>query len=441
MVGNPRTLLKALIDRRRLTWASFEAEFFRTAGQSLGPEARNLTLGESQYRRWTSGQIKTLPSAEACRVLEAMFHISAERLFARPEESADPDVPVLDLEAEIAMTAHEAHEDAGGAAAASLSDLTVDQLRDDMYALARAYSRRAPQIVWQEAKLLREKAEAGRDRTAVPAQQQALLILAGQASALLSQAAFDLGVLDGAKRLARTAALYGETARFEPLQAFAAGSLAYIAYYSGEQSQAVRLARQALAYGGLGDVAIRRLRAIEARAYGHLGNIAAVHRAMTAAEDIDTGATDDLHDAVGGEFAFSHERLAMSNASTSLLIGDGLEAEVLARRALDLATSRPAPQRSTTVLGKAAADLAMARLLSNDLDGVADALQTVFSVSGDHRVTGLVSRAAALRKHLARPQLHGSALAAELGERLEEFTRGAQQSQLGAPYGPLALEA
>ncbi|MFD7445939.1 DNA-binding protein [Streptomyces sp. NPDC059909] len=441
MVGNPRTLLKVLIGQQKMTWATFEAEFVRTAEKVLGPRARNLTLGESQFRRWTSGQLKTLPTPDACRVLEAIFHVPAERLFAPPKELADPDVPVLDLEAEIAMTAQEAQADASGAAAASLSDLTVDQLRDDVNELARAYSSKSPQTVWQETKALREKAEAGRDHTAVPAQQQALLILAGQASALLSQAAFDLGALDGAKRLARTAALYGETARFEPLRAFAAGSLAYIAYYSGQQSQAAGLARQALTFAGLGDVATRRLRAIEARAYGHLGDTASARRAMSAAENVETGATDELHDDVGGEFGFTRERVSMSNASTALLLGDGPGAEASARRALELAASRPPKQRSTTVLGKAAADLAMARLLSDDLDGAADALATVLSVPVDHRVTGLVNRAAGLRRYLARPHLHGAAVATELGEQLEDFTRGAPQRQLGTPYGPLALEA
>lgn len=45
-------------------------------------------------------------------------------------------------------------------------------------------------------------------------------MLAGETSALLAVAAFDLGSLDGAKRLARTAALYGEAARHEPLRAY-----------------------------------------------------------------------------------------------------------------------------------------------------------------------------------------------------------------------------
>ncbi|MGC5004830.1 DNA-binding protein [Streptomyces sp. DT203] len=439
-VVKPRTLLKVLIDQRQWTWAIFELEFAKAADKVIGRGAQNPTVGETQYRRWTSGQLKGLPSPDACRVLQEMFHVEASRLFAPPPESTDPDVPTFELEAEIAMTAREAQDDAGAAAASSVSDLTVDQLRDDLHALARSYSNQSARDVWHRAKELREQAENDRDRTAVPAQQQALLILAGQASALLSTAAFDLGSFDGAKRLARTAALYGETARYEPLRAYAAGSLAFIAYYSGEQSQASVHVRHALTNGGLGDVAVRRLHSIEARAYGHLGDAESARRALSMSEEVGTAATDELHDVVGGEFGFSDERLAMSNASTALLLGDGRAAEVSARRALELVAARPAKDRAPAVFGKAAADLAMARLLSNDLEGAAEALETMLSITTTHRATGLVARAMELRRALTQRHLQGTTLAADLGERLEDFTRLPGQRQLVPPYGVLALE-
>ncbi|MFE7399189.1 DNA-binding protein [Streptomyces sp. NPDC057557] len=295
--------------------------------------------------------------------------------------------------------------------------------------------------VWQQAKNLREDVQNNRDRTAVPAQQQALLILAGEASALLATAAFDLGSLDGAKRLARTAALYGETARYEPLRAYAAGSLAYIAYYSGDLSLAPVHARHALTYGGLAGVAARRLHSIEARAYGHLGHTKAARRALSMSEEVDTDTTDELHDCVGGEFGFADDRLAMSNASTALLLGGGRTAEVSALRALELVAAKPATHRSSIVSGKASADLAMARLLTNNLDGAAEAIEAMLSINSTHRGTGLVTRAMSLRRALTQQHLQGTALAADLGERLEEFTRFPVQHQLLPPYGMPALDA
>ncbi|MEW2165069.1 DNA-binding protein [Streptomyces sp. NPDC007084] len=325
-------------------------------------------------------------------------------------------------------------------AAASISDTTLDQLRDDAAALARTYNNRPAYDVFRVARALREQAEQQRDRTQVPSQRQELLIVAGQACALLSAACFDLGSLDAGVRLARAAALYGESARFEPLRAFAGGTLAYIAYFTGLPAQGVRHAQRAQLLPGVGDVGLRRLRAIEARAFAHLGDRASARRALRASQTEPTGALDDLHDGVGGEFGFTPERLAMSNGSTALLLGDGEQAEASARQALALVTERPESRRSAPVFGGAAANLAMARLLNGDLDGAADVLETVWTIPPDQRVTGLLARAADVRRALAHEHFQGSPLARELGERVEDFIRLSTQRQLGALRGPLALE-
>ncbi|MEV5879432.1 DNA-binding protein [Streptomyces sp. NPDC052101] len=336
------------------------------------------------------------------------------------------------------MTARDAQSEAAEAAAASISDTTLDQLRDDVATLALAYSATAPFDVFKRARELREGAEAARGRTQVPAQAQDLLIVAGQACALLATAAFDLGSLDGAKRLCRSAALYGETARFDPLRAFAGGTLAYLAYFSSQPAEAARLARQAQTFTGLGDVARRRLAAIEARAFGYLGDPIAAQRALHGSQADGQDVTDELHDGIGGEFGFTAERLAMSNASTCLLLGDGDQAAAAAARALELADQRPEAVRSARVVGGAAADLAAARLLRGDLDGAADALEIVWTVPRDQRATGLLTRTARVRRALTVERFRGAALAGELGEQIEDFTRMSAQHQLGTGGGPVA---
>ncbi len=253
----PTTLLKVLIQQRHWAYRDF-LEHFENIAQRLN--VRNLTVSEAQFRRWTAGKLRGLPSTDARRVLEEMFGVAAVQLFQAP--SPETPAPAHNLEAEINMTARDAHNEAGEAASASISDTTVDQLRDDVHALAHHYHVLPPCEVLRTARGLREAIEQQRDRTQVPIQQQELLILAGQACAILSTAAFDLGSLDNATRLARSAALYGETARFEPLRAFAGGTLAYIAYFSGRPAESAQLARRAAMFPGLGDVARRRLAAI-----------------------------------------------------------------------------------------------------------------------------------------------------------------------------------
>ncbi|MGV9342384.1 DNA-binding protein [Streptomyces sp. NPDC003688] len=431
-----RTLLKVLVDQRRWRYTDFERAFRRAAAQVLDEGSRNLTVSEAQFRRWTAGKVQTLPGPEACTVLEHLFGVGAAALFDAPPSVAPE--PAFNLEDEIAMTARDVQSEAAEAASASISDTTLDQLRDDVTTLARTYTNRAPFDVFHRARELREEAETVRSRTQVPVQAQELLIVAGQACAILATAAFDLGSLDGAKRLCRSAALYGETARFDPLRAFAGGTLAYIAYFSNQPREAARLARQARTFDGLGDVGRRRLSAIEARACGHLGDPASAQRALGASQADSQGVTDDLHDGVGGEFGFTDERLAMSNASTCLLLGDGDRAESYARQALELAAGRPVALRSARVAGGAAADLAAARLLRGDLDGAADALEQVWLVPRDQRATGLLTRTARVRCALTGGRFRNAVMAGELGDRIEDFTRMAAQHQLGTGGGSVA---
>ncbi|MBG7704818.1 DNA-binding protein [Streptomyces sp. MC1] len=338
------------------------------------------------------------------------------------------------------MTAEEALEGADATASASISDNTIDELRDQVTALARRYHLMPPAQAYERTDRLRLAIERQRDRTQVPVQQQELMILNGQAAALLAVAAFDLGYFPSARSLARTAAVFGETTRFTPLQAFADGTLAYIAYHTGNPTEAVAKAARALSYGGLGDMAHRRHQAIKARAHAHLGDVASARQAILLSADDGHDRRDDLHDGVGGEFAFSLERLAMSTATTALLIGDADQAEADARRALELIARRPAEEQSAHVRAGAAADLAHARLLADDVEGAAEALQPVWEVPEEHRQTGIVVRTARIRRHLTRPEYHGAQGPKALRERLEDFNRVSPPHRIGPHVGLLAIE-
>ncbi|MEU5181123.1 DNA-binding protein [Streptomyces longwoodensis] len=339
------------------------------------------------------------------------------------------------------MTAEEAHEGADATASASISDNTIDELRDQVGTAAFQYHLMAPAQAYESIDRLRLAIERQRDRTQVPVQQQELMVLNGQVAALLSVAAFDLGYFPSARSLARTAAVFGETTRFTPLQAFADGTLAYIAYHTGNPTEAVAKATRALSYGGLGDVAHRRLQAIKARAHAHLGDVASARQAILLSGEDGQGHRDDLHDVVGGEFAFSTERLAMSTSTTALLLGDADQAEADARRALELVAQRPRGQQSAHVRAGAAADLAYARLLGNDVDGAAEALQPVWDIPAEHRQTGIVVRTARIRRHLTQPEYHGAQVATSLRERIEDFQRVSPPHRIGPHIGLLAIES
>ncbi|MFE4755426.1 DNA-binding protein [Streptomyces mirabilis] len=441
MGDTPRTLLKWLCDRDRLPYRQFEKMFTETGVHLFGRDPNNPTCGETQFRRWTGGKLVSLPGTVSCQILEAMWPgYTAEQLFGPPPD-VDPQAPAFDLEERVRMTAREAHDGADTTAAASISDNTIDELRDQVVSLAQTYHKLPAVKAYEEADTLRLEVERQRDRTQIPVQQQELMILNGQTAALLAVAAFDLGYFPSARSFARTAALYGESSRFTPLQAFANGTLAYIAYHTGDATEAVTKANRALSHGGVGDVAHHRLHAIQARAYAHLGDVASAQRAMRLSEEADRDRRDELHDTVGGEFGFSVERLAMSNSTTALLIGDAAQAEASARRALSLLAAKPQADQSAHVRVGAAVDLAQARLMADDVDGAAEALAPIWGVPAEQRNTGIVVRAARIGRHLSQPMYHGAPLPRELRERIEDFTRLSPPYRLGPHVSMLAIEA
>ncbi|MFF9001490.1 DNA-binding protein [Streptomyces achromogenes] len=441
MRSEPRTLLAKLCDQENLTYRRFVDKFTETGVRLFGHSANNPTCGETQFRRWTGGKLTGLPGPETCEILQAMWPgYTAEQLFG-PPPADDPQAPTYDLEERVQMTAREAHDGADATAAASISDNTIDELGDRVTNLARQYHRLPAAKAYETADDLRRQVERHRDRTQVPVQQQTLMILNGQTAALLAVAAFDLGYFSSARTLARTAALYGESTRFTPLQAYADGTLAYIAYHSGELNEALVKARRALSWGGLGGIAQRRLHAIAARAYAHVGDAASVQRSIQMSQDIDQDLRDELHDTVGGEFGFSVERMAMSHSTSALLIGDAEQAELEASRALAVLGEKGRDEQSTHVRAGASADLAYARLLSDNVEGAAEALAPIWEVPAEERNTGIVVRTARIGRHLARPHFHGAHLPKELRERIEEFTRVSPPYRLGPSVPLLAIEA
>ncbi|MCG0062081.1 MULTISPECIES: DNA-binding protein [Streptomyces] len=442
MSAPPETLLKQLCDKRGLGVPEFIKLFDHIADEVVQKGPDNPTCSERTVRRWRAGDVNPDSlSPDTRRVLKAMLGRSVADLFAPPPQPADPKAPAFNLEQEINMTARDAQDEASAAAAASVSDTTLDQLTDDVMELARDYDSIAPYEAFRRGQKLRGELALRRDQTEVPVQKQRLLVLSGQTMALLAASAFDLGVFPAATRLARAADLYGETARFEPLRAYADGILAYVAYFTGEPGEAVSKARRAQTYGGLGDVARRRLLAIEARAHGYLGDYETALRTVRLSEEIESGARDDLHDGVGGEFGFTPERLAMSSSSTALLIEQADHAEQAARRALHLIQQKPAEARSAHVLGGAAADLAMARLLADDVESAAEALTPLWNIPADQRVTGVLVRTRQIQHFLARPAFRAAVLPRELRDRLEDFTSAANRRQLGDRSVLLQLEA
>ncbi|MFB8242433.1 tol-pal system YbgF family protein [Kitasatospora purpeofusca] len=88
------TLLRRLVESERWSYEAFCLHFGRaareTAGEKGEPRIAQVSVSRRSYTRWLTGDLKGLPSREACLVLEHLFdeHVqSAEDLFREPADA------------------------------------------------------------------------------------------------------------------------------------------------------------------------------------------------------------------------------------------------------------------------------------------------------------------------------------------------------------------
>ena len=276
------------------------------------------------------------------------------------------------------------------------------------------------------------------EHTRRPAQTGDLYLIVGQLCGLLASASFDLGYWSAAVGPFRAAYMYGELLGHDGLRAWARGMHAVLANWSGQPMQALELVRAGQQYAPRGTATLR-LRCIEARSHAQLGSVLDTVRAVEAAEaereHID--GTDELHDLVGGQFAFGPARRAMSNGSALLQIGQASAAAAQAEQVL-AASPRNDPSAWDFIVAGARADLAAARLLEGDFDAATAAgRQPCSATTTRTEMRGVIGRMKTVRHALAGPTWQRHQPARELAARVEDFT--ALDASRGLPAAPSAF--
>jgi len=161
------------------------------------------------------------------------------------------------------------------------------------------------------------------------------------------------------------------------------------------------------------------------RAAARLGDARVARLAITSASEARQREYGDELLEIGGEFRLS---LASQHslAGSALIEISGAEDEAGSEleRAADLYAAGPQPGESYryTLEVRARIDLATARLRNGQLDA---ALAPALSLPAAKRTVELPQRLTAVRAELARPRYQGSAEAAELDVRIEEFSTDA----------------
>jgi hypothetical protein len=299
---------------------------------------------------------------------------------------------------------------------------TVEQFTADVARLSRAYVSAPPLPLFGAMHRELALVQAALDRKAYPDQARELNFLAGALCGLMANASLDVGREEAADDLARAAWTYGRIIDHGPLMGWAGGTQALAAIWDQRYADAVRHAEDGLAHAPAGMTAVR-LHAILARALANCGQTAQARAAMTAAQQAATnGGHDELHDGVGGEFAFDEAKLSYYGAMTLLGADDPAAAERSAAKAVGLYQAVPARVRSYGCTALAQVELAKAQLITGKLEDAAQALGSVLALEPPRRISSLNQHLQACRDLLRDPAHRGSPTARELEKELASFS-------------------
>ena len=184
--------------------------------------------------------------------------------------------------------------------------------------------------------------------------------------------------------MARAATNYAEMAGHSSLQAWTAGLEATLAFWEGDGGLALDRIDAGLTVAPAGAPRFRLLN-IAARSHATLGDAWAVRSALRMAEierEAMEGARDELHDVIGGEFAFDDARAAACAGAALLTIGDAQNALWQTHQTFALHMSGTAPT-SPAVLSGVSVDGATALALQGDLSGTETYLRPVLDLDPD----------------------------------------------------------
>jgi transcriptional regulator with XRE-family HTH domain len=360
-------------------------DFWQRCDQALGCDGELITAFDRFEADRRAAQASAAQAATARRM--AFWADSGPPAPGRRARVTEPAPPMAAVQGLTDLVTHAAGDvtDHATLSDTGLGRYALTDLFSRVVDIARGYATRRRADSFVAARSVRDVAATLASRSRRPGELADLYLVAGQTSALMASAAFDLGLWPQSLDLARASRTYADLAGHPSLQAWSLGLLATVLNWYGQPARATAVLDEALAIAPAG-VATLRLRHIEARSHALRGDADGTRDALRAASSHVDGGPDPLHDDVGGEFGFDRARAAACAGAAWLALRDSEQAEAYLRRALGPAVTAPAQG--------ALADLAAAMVLRGDLDGAEEAMDPVFHTDVAQRITSVSGRVA-----------------------------------------------
>lgn len=425
-LGEPRTLLEALVRERQLSWDEAAKLVVKTAreheglsvslsGRHLGRLARNERVGNR-------------PNPATRRALQYTFNRPVDDLLA-PYVSGDSTIlgdPKGGTDASEVLTVAADRARRFMMSLQVLSDESLQLIHDEVRDLVSAYpTRPLPEILGHL--VSGQQAVFGLlERPQRPVHAHQLYFLSAVLGGLLAKASHDLADPHAALSQSRTAWLCAEQADHDGLRAWISGLQSLICYWARRPHDSIRYAQRGTAYAQrTSNTTLVLLPASEARAWAALGNAEQTREAIERAERAWDQVRRDEIDEMGGIGTFSRSRQLYFAADAMAWLPDESlgesSAEDLARHAVEAYSDPSDPHWAFSDSAGAHTALAIARIRREEIEGAADALTPVLDLPPQQRINGIVH--SVNRVHHALRHMPTSPTAQELQERIEYYTQ------------------
>jgi transcriptional regulator with XRE-family HTH domain len=411
--GQP-TLMRTLIAQRH--WQSFRAfeTQFRRAAWELAERERDpglakVTVSARQWERWYSGNVKTEPYPDACRVLEHMFGYPVHQLLSPAgqqivggqEENAHAE-DVRDLMAWVADT--------------NTTDEAIEQIAHTASYLMEAHSRIPPRTVLAGVLQAHQKVRCflhgGKQRLR---QTRELLRIDSE---LVAHAGLLLGDLGQDMR----AAEYGTAALVLAQEAGSDEAIAFsvqakTARWQHKYVESAEAARRGFEISALSptkvELAYREANAIAL--FGDSGRARqALQRARKAADALPVG-----YKPAGSVWSFPTGRQAIFELSVAIHTGDP-DSALRAAAMADTAWASGEPKDPAN-WAQIEAGASIAYLMKDSLDATAYHVAPVLDLPLDLRISTVIGYLRKLENLLTQPRFAESCTAAELASQIRDF--------------------
>ncbi|MHA7956339.1 hypothetical protein ACX9I7_01085 [Streptomyces sp. L500] len=439
-----RTLFRRLLEEAgmqdyRVFLPRFKEAAVELAGMERDAGLRSLEPALKTFEAWFyNGRF---PQKDARRVLSHMTGYSIEQLWSTASDGPLPDpVPLFgatpttgrtetravlhEMRRTADMAAKRARDFAMGAERGHIGPETLGFLKDRVETIVLQYPRVPLAAIWDEIAEAQDDCfrliEGGRAR---PTQARELHMMAALLSFHMAKGCHDMGDAQNAMIQARTAGVCAQQAEHAGLIALTFGLKSLITYWSNKGTEALHYARQGAAEcpGLRGTVAVW-LAGLEARAAALLGDEQAARTALRRAHELrDHVEFDDL-DHLGGLLTFPEAKHLYYTVESEVLLGNGsTQIAALAEQAVHGFSDPDAPDWAFGDLAGAQCNLALTRLHSGEVDGVAEAIRPVLDLTPAQRNRGIIVSADRVSTALLRSPARDAVTAQDLRAEIEAY--------------------